>query len=60
MAENGRVVVGCSNGEENPDGAVVAYLTAGAALDQGRDVCPIRDARHGHVHLLDTHPYFQP
>jgi uncharacterized protein len=38
MADNGRVVVGCSHGEDNPDGVAVAYLTAGAALDQGRDV----------------------
>jgi uncharacterized protein len=38
MATNGRVIVGCSHGEENPDSVVVAYLTAGAALDQGKDV----------------------
>jgi len=38
MADNTRVVVGCSHGDEDPDGVVVAYLTAGAALDQGRDV----------------------
>jgi predicted peroxiredoxin len=38
MAENGKVVVGCSHGEENPDAVAVSYLTAGAALDQGRDV----------------------
>jgi predicted peroxiredoxin len=38
MASNGRVVVGCSNGEENPDTVAVAYLTAGAALDQGKEV----------------------
>jgi uncharacterized protein len=38
MAENARVVVGCSAGEENPDAVVVSYLTAGAALDQGREV----------------------
>jgi predicted peroxiredoxin len=38
MATNGRVIVGCSHGEENPDGVVVSYLTAGAALDQGKDV----------------------
>ena len=38
MATNNRVVVGCSHGEEDPDGVVVAYLTAGAALDQGKDV----------------------
>jgi predicted peroxiredoxin len=38
MAGNNRVIVGCSHGEENPDGVVVSYLTAGAALDQGKDV----------------------
>jgi predicted peroxiredoxin len=38
MTDNARVVVGCSHGDENPDGVVVAYLTAGAALDQGREV----------------------
>ncbi len=38
MAQNGRVVVGCTHGEEDPDRVVVAYLTAGAALDQGKDV----------------------
>jgi predicted peroxiredoxin len=38
MATNGKVIVGCSHGEEDPDNVVVAYLTAGAALDQGKDV----------------------
>lgn len=38
MAANGRVVVGCTHGEEGPDHVAVAYLTAGAALDQGKDV----------------------
>ena len=38
MANNDRVVVGCSSGEENPDAVAVSYLTAGAALDQGREV----------------------
>jgi uncharacterized protein len=38
MASNGRVVVGCSHGEEEPDKVAVAYLTAGAALDKGKDV----------------------
>jgi uncharacterized protein len=38
MAANGRVVVGCSHGEEDPDNVAVAYLTAGAALDQGKEV----------------------
>jgi predicted peroxiredoxin len=35
---NNRVIVGCSHGEQEPDRVVVAYLTAGAALDQGKDV----------------------
>jgi uncharacterized protein len=38
MASNNRVIVGCTHGEEDPDRVVVAYLTAGAALDQGKDV----------------------
>jgi uncharacterized protein len=38
MAGNGRVIVGCQHGEENPDSVAVAYLTAGAALDQGKEV----------------------
>ena len=38
MASNGRVVVGCTHGEEDPDRVTVAYLTAGAALDQGKEV----------------------
>lgn len=38
MSNNGRVVVGCTHGEEDPDRVAVAYLTAGAALDQGKDV----------------------
>jgi hypothetical protein len=38
MARNGRVIVGCTNRDENPDRVVVAYLTAGAALDQGEEV----------------------
>ncbi len=38
MGANGRVIVGCSHGEEDPDSVAVAYLTAGAALDQGKDV----------------------
>lgn len=38
MPSNGRVIVGCTSGEENPDKVVVAYLTAGAALDQGKEV----------------------
>lgn len=38
MPQNGRVVVGCTHGEEDPDRVVVSYLTAGAALDQGKQV----------------------
>jgi predicted peroxiredoxin len=38
MAGNGRVVVGCSHGDEDPDTVAVAYLTAGAALDKGKEV----------------------
>src|SRR3954454_10384155 len=34
----GRVIVGCSSGEDNPDAVAVAYLTAGAALDHGKEV----------------------
>lgn len=33
-----RVVVGCGSGSEGPDSVVVAYLTAGAALDRGDEV----------------------
>jgi uncharacterized protein len=38
MAGNNRVIVGCNHGAEDPDSIAVAYLTAGAALDQGMDV----------------------
>jgi predicted peroxiredoxin len=38
MANNGRVIVGCTHGDEDPDRVVVSYLTAGAALDQGKQV----------------------
>jgi predicted peroxiredoxin len=38
MANGNRVIVGCTHGEEDPDRVVCAYLTAGAALDQGKDV----------------------
>jgi predicted peroxiredoxin len=38
MAGSDRVIVGCSHGEEEPDRVVVSYLTAGAALDQGKQV----------------------
>jgi predicted peroxiredoxin len=38
MADGERVIVGCTHGEEDPDRVVVAYLTAGAALDKGKDV----------------------
>jgi predicted peroxiredoxin len=38
MAGNGKVIVGCTEGEADPDRVVVAYLTAGAALEKGHDV----------------------
>jgi uncharacterized protein len=38
MADNVKVIVGCSHGEEDPDAVIVSYLTAGAALDEGKEV----------------------
>jgi predicted peroxiredoxin len=38
MASGDRVIVGCAHGEEDPDAVIVAYLTAGAALDKGKQV----------------------
>ncbi len=38
MANGDRVIVGCTHGDEDPDRVVVAYLTAVAALDQGKEV----------------------
>lgn len=38
MSNATRVIVGCSHGEEEPDRVIVAYLTAVAALDQGKQV----------------------
>ena len=38
MAGNGKVIVGCTHGAEDPDRVIVSYLTAGAALDQGKEV----------------------
>ena len=38
MPANNRVVVSCTHGEEDPDRVTVSYLTAGAALDAGKDV----------------------
>ena len=38
MANSERVIVGCTHGEEDPDRVIVAYLTAVAALDQGKEV----------------------
>jgi predicted peroxiredoxin len=38
MAGNNRVIVGCTHGEEDPDRVAVSYLTAGAALDEGKEV----------------------
>jgi predicted peroxiredoxin len=55
MAENGKVIVGCTHGEEDPDRVVVSYLTAGAALDEGKDVVMwltsdgVRLALHGYA-----------
>jgi predicted peroxiredoxin len=52
------VSVGCTHGEEGPDGVVTAYLTAGAALDQGKDVVMwltsegVRLALSGYVDLI--------
>jgi hypothetical protein len=60
MAENGRVVVGCSSGADGPDQVIVAYLTAGAALDRGKDVVlwltseGVRLAINGYVDPLRT------
>jgi hypothetical protein len=38
MPAIGRVIAGCTHGEEDPDRAAVSYLTTGAALDQGKQV----------------------
>ena len=38
MPENGRVIVSCTHGADEPDRVIVAYLTAGAALDHGKEV----------------------
>ena len=38
MSDNGKVIVGCTHGDEDPDRVIVSYLTAGAALDQGKEV----------------------
>jgi predicted peroxiredoxin len=38
MPNDGKVIVGCSHGQEDPDRVVVSYLTAGAALDEGKEV----------------------
>ena len=38
MADNRKVIVSCTHGAENPDSVVVSYLTAGAALDAGKEV----------------------
>jgi predicted peroxiredoxin len=37
MANGDRVIVGCTHGDEDPDRVIVAYLTAVAALDQGKE-----------------------
>jgi len=38
MPNANRVIVGCSHGDQEPDRVIVAYLTAVAALDQGKEV----------------------
>jgi predicted peroxiredoxin len=38
MPANGRVIVSCTHGAEDPDRVIVSYLTAGAALDRGKEV----------------------
>jgi predicted peroxiredoxin len=38
MSNATRVIVGCSHGDQEPDRVIVAYLTAVAALDQGKEV----------------------
>jgi predicted peroxiredoxin len=38
MSDNGKVIVGCTHGAEDPDRVIVSYLTAGAALDAGKEV----------------------
>ncbi|MHB8689765.1 MAG: DsrE family protein [Solirubrobacteraceae bacterium] len=38
MSDNRKVIVGCTHGQEDPDRVAVAYLTAVAALEQGKDV----------------------
>ena len=38
MPPNGRVIVGGTHGEEDPDRVAVSYITAGAALDHGKQV----------------------
>jgi predicted peroxiredoxin len=48
MANGDRVIVGCTHGKEDPDRVVVAYLTAVAALDQGKNVvmwCTVEGVR---------------
>jgi predicted peroxiredoxin len=45
-----RVVVGCTHGEEDPDHVIVAYLTAVAALEAGKEVvmwCTVEGVRLG-------------
>jgi predicted peroxiredoxin len=38
VTANGRVIVSCTHGDEDPDLVTVSYLTAGAALDAGKEV----------------------
>ena len=50
MPQSNRVIVGCTHGEENPDAVIVSYLTAGAALDHGREVGADQDPPVKRVH----------
>ena len=38
MPDNGKVIVGCRHGDEEPDRVCVSYLTSAAALDEGKAV----------------------
>jgi hypothetical protein len=39
MADSGRVVVGCSRGEESPDSVAVSYLTAARRSTRAEKWC---------------------
>jgi predicted peroxiredoxin len=38
MPDNGKVIVGCTHGDEEPDRVCVSYLTSGTALDKGKAI----------------------